>query len=127
MENSEKSLPDVDRDETSSQWKHLPAGRLGSFIEESVYRGTGWALFESNDEALWSKIRLSVGKFMHDLYVKGVFRGDSPGEAYYVRCGSDTMTQDDIANGNLNVEIGFAPVELEEFVHLRVRHLARQD
>ncbi len=46
--------------------------------------------------------------------------GNTPEEAYFVRCDRTTMTQDDIDNGRLIVVIGVAPVKPAEFVIFRI-------
>src|SRR5690242_524946 len=73
-------------DMLADQWKYLPVSRTALFIEESLYRGTEWVIFEPNDERLWAQIRLNVGAFMHDLFRKGAFQGTDPGKAYFVKC-----------------------------------------
>ena len=62
-------------DQQASEWKYVPVRRLALFIEESLYRGTKWVVFEPNDEPLWAQIRLNVGAFMHDLFRQGAFQG----------------------------------------------------
>ena len=74
----------------------FPVRRLALFIEESLYRGTQWVVFEPNDEPLWAQIRLNVGAFMHDLFRQGAFQGQTPDEAYFVKCDKETTTQNDI-------------------------------
>ena len=74
-------------------------GGLALFIEESLYRGTQWVVFEPNDEPLWAQIRLNVGAFMHNLFRQGAFQGKTPREAYLVKCDKETTTQTDINNG----------------------------
>src|SRR5262249_40116206 len=54
-------------DQQASEWKYVPVRRLALFLEESLYRGTKWVVFEPNDEPLWAQIRLNVGAFMHNL------------------------------------------------------------
>lgn len=113
-------------DALASDWKYLPGRRLALFLEESLYRGTKWVVFEPNDEPLWSQIRLNVGAFMQDLFRKGAFQGATPGEAYFVRCDAETTTQTDIDNGIVNIEVGFAPLKPAEFVILKIQQIARQ-
>jgi phage tail sheath protein FI len=113
-------------DDLSSDWKYLPVRRLALYIEESVYRGTLWAVFEPNDEELWSQTRLNVGAFMHDLFRKGAFQGTSPKEAYFVKCDSETTIQDDIHRGIVNIVIGFAPLKPAEFVMIKIQQIAGQ-
>ena len=98
--------------------------RLALFIEESIDRGTGWAAFEPNDEALWAQIRLNVGAFMDKLFRQGAFAGRTPKDAYYVRCDTGTMTQDDINRGRVIVVVGFAPLKPAEFVVVRICQIA---
>ena len=58
----------VGADQLASEWKYLPVRRTALFIEESLYRGTQWVVFEPNDEPLWSQIRLNVGSFMNNMF-----------------------------------------------------------
>jgi hypothetical protein len=116
----------VGADQLSSQWKYLPVRRLALFIEESLYRGTQWAVFEPNDEPLWSQLRLNLGVFMHDLFRQGAFQGGSPKDAYFVNCDSTTTTQSDIDRGIVNVIVGFAPLKPAEFVVLYIQQIAGQ-
>jgi Bacteriophage tail sheath protein len=113
-------------DALASQWKYVPVRRTANFIEESLYRGTQWVVFEPNDEPLWSQIRLNVGAFMHDLFRQGAFQGATPQEAYLVKCDKDTTTQTDINNGVVNILVGFAPLKPAEFVIIQIQQLAGQ-
>ena len=111
-------------DRLADQWKYLPVRRTALFIEESLYRGTQWVVFEPNDEPLWSQIRLNVGSFMHDLFRQGAFQGATPREAYFVKCDKETTTQNDIHLGVVNILVGFAPLKPAEFVIIRIQQLA---
>jgi len=113
-------------DEIGSEWKYIPVRRTALFIEESLYRGTKWAVFEPNDEPLWSQLRLNVGAFMHDLFRKGAFQGQTPKDAYFVKCDSTTTTQSDINLGIVNVVVGFAPLKPAEFVVIQIQQMAGQ-
>ena len=113
-------------DRLASEWKYVPVRRLALFIEESLYRGTQWVVFEPNDEALWSQIRLNVGAFMQNLFRQGAFQGTSPREAYFVKCDKETTTQDDINRGIVNILVGFAPLKPAEFVIIRLQQMAGQ-
>jgi phage tail sheath protein FI len=114
-------------DSLADQWKYLPVRRTALFIEETLYRGTQWVVFEPNDEKLWSQIRLNVGAFMHSLFVKGAFQGTDPKKAYLVKCDSETTTQTDIDSGIVNIIVGFAPLKPAEFVILKIQQLAGQE
>jgi len=114
-------------DEAASEWKYLSPRRFALFIEESLYRGTQWAVFEPNAEQLWSQLRLNVGTFMHQLFRQGAFKGTTPQEAYFVACDATTTTQADIDRGIVNVLVGFAPLKPAEFVIISIQQLAGQD
>ncbi len=113
-------------DERGSEWKYVPVRRLALFLEESLYRGLKWVVFEPNDEPLWAQIRLNVGAFMHDLFRQGAFQGVTPRDAYFVKCDKDTTTQSDRNRGIVNILVGFAPLKPAEFVILKIQQIAGQ-
>ncbi|EMA35141.1 tail sheath protein [Halobiforma nitratireducens JCM 10879] len=102
------------------EWKYINVRRLFLYIEQSLEEGTQWAVFEPNDEDLWARIRQSTEKFLKTVWREGGLQGSTADEAFFVRCGEETMTQDDIDNGRLIVEIGIAPVKPAEFVVFRI-------
>ena len=111
-------------DDRGSEWKYVPVRRMALFIEESLYRGTQWVVFEPNDEPLWSQIRLNVGAFLQGLFRQGAFQGQSPRDAYFVRCDRTTTSQADINLGVVNIHVGFAPLKPAEFVVIRLQQIA---
>jgi uncharacterized protein len=113
-------------DQLASEWKYVPIRRLTLYIEESLYRGTQWVVFEPNDEPLWSQIRLNVGAFMQTLFRQGAFQGKSPREAYFVKCDKETTTQNDVDRGIVNIVVGFAPLKPAEFVIVKIQQMAGQ-
>ena len=114
-------------DTLASQWKYIPVRRLVFHIQESIFRGTKWAVFEPNAEPLWADLRLYVGAFLHTLFTRGALQGQSAQQAYYVQCGPNTTTQADIDRGIVNVVIGFAPVKPAEFVIIRIQQMLNHD
>jgi phage tail sheath protein FI len=102
------------------EWKYVNVRRLFLYIEESIQEGTQWAVFESNNEQLWARVRQSVRNFLTTVWREGGLMGSSPDEAFYVKADRTTMTQDDIDKGRLIVEIGIAPVKPAEFVVFRI-------
>jgi phage tail sheath protein FI len=113
-------------DQQASEWKYIPVRRTALYIEESLYQGVKWVVFEPNDEPLWSQIRLNVGAFMQDLFRRGAFQGTTPREAYFVKCDKDTTTQNDIDRGIVNIVVGFAPLKPAEFVVIQIQQMAGQ-
>ena len=113
-------------DQLADEWKYIPVRRTALFIEESLFRGTKWVVFEPNDEPLWAQIRLNVGAFMHNLFRQGAFQGTTPRDAYFVKCDKETTTQNDINLGIVNIIVGFAPLKPAEFVVLKLQQMAGQ-
>ena len=113
-------------DRLASEWKYIPVRRTALYIEESLYRGTQWVVFEPNDEPLWAQIRLNLGAFMHNLFRQGAFQGKTPAEAYFVKCDKETTTQNDVNLGIVNIIVGFAPLKPAEFVIIKIQQIAGQ-
>ncbi len=113
-------------DRQGSEWKYVPVRRTALFLEESIARGTRWVVFEPNDEPSWAQVRLAVGAFLHDLFRRGAFQGAAPGDAYFVKCDRETMTEAEISLGVVNIVVGFAPLRPAEFVVIRVRQMAEE-
>jgi phage tail sheath protein FI len=113
-------------DQRASEWKYIPVRRMALYIENSLFDGLKWAVFEPNDEPLWAQIRLNVGTFMQDLFRQAAFQGSTPREAYLVKCDRTTTTQSDIDKGIVNILVGFAPLKPAEFVVIRIQQLAGQ-
>ncbi|TPG11046.1 phage tail sheath family protein [Rhodanobacter glycinis] len=110
----------------ADEYKYVPVRRLALYIEESLFRGTQWVVFEPNDEPLWSQIRLNVGAFMQNLFRQGAFQGKTPNDAYFVKCDKETTTQNDINLGIVNIVVGFAPLKPAEFVVIQLQQMAGQ-
>lgn len=111
-------------DAQADEYKYIPIRRLALFLEESLYRGTQWVVFEPNDEPLWAQIRLNLGAFMNGLFRQGAFQGKTQQEAFYVKCDKETTTQADRNLGIVNIQVGFAPLKPAEFVVLTIQQIA---
>jgi hypothetical protein len=101
-------------------WKYINVRRLFIFLEESIEEGTQWVVFEPNDPKLWARVRTSLTEFLTRVWRDGALFGNTPEEAFFVKCDESTMTQDDIDNGRLICIIGVAPVKPAEFVIFRI-------
>lgn len=109
------------------EWRYVPIRRTAIMIEQSIYNGIQWAVFEPNNHLLWSSLRVNVGSFMDGLFRAGAFQGQKASDAYFVRCGlGDTMTQGDIDRGQVIVIVGFAPLKPAEFVIVRIQQKVAQ-
>jgi uncharacterized protein len=98
------------------EWRYLNVRRLFNYVAESIMEGTQWAVFEPNDERLWSSLRISVSNFLTRTWREGALFGATPEEAFYVKCDAETNPPDVVEAGQVVVEIGIAPVKPAEFV-----------
>ncbi|MDJ0628967.1 MAG: phage tail sheath subtilisin-like domain-containing protein [Rhodobacter sp.] len=103
-----------------ADWKYLSVRRLFIAIERSLELGTQWAVLEPNGPRLWDRIVGSVDAFLTQQWRTGALLGVEKDDAFYVRCGTSTMTQHNIDNGELVMEVGIAPVKPAEFVIIRI-------
>jgi len=108
------------------QWKYVSVRRLFIFLDRSIREGTQWVVFEPNDATLWGRVRGSIENFLMLQWRAGALLGQTPQQAFFVRCDQGTMTQSDIENGRLICEIGVAPVRPAEFVIFRICHATAQ-
>ena len=102
------------------EWKYVNLRRYFAYLERSIDRGTQWAVFEPNGEALWANVRRTIEDFLLNEWMSGALLGDKPEKAYFVRCDRSTMTQNDLDNGRLICLIGIAPLRPAEFVIFRI-------
>jgi len=104
------------------EWRYVPIRRTAIMIEQSIYNGIQWAVFEPNNHNLWASLRANIGSFMDGLFRAGAFQGEKANDAYFIRCGlGDTMNQGDIDRGQVIVIVGFAPLKPAEFVIVRIQ------
>jgi phage tail sheath protein FI len=113
-------------DNSGSDYNYIPVRRFALFLEESLYRGLQWAVFEPNDEPLWAQMRTAIGAFMNTLFRRGAFAGQTTRDAYFVKVDSETTTQNDINLGIVNALIGFAPLKPAEFIIVTLQQKAGQ-
>jgi uncharacterized protein len=90
------------------------------YLERSIEEGIRWATFEPNNDALWARIRTTIADRLTHEWRRGALVGTKADEAFFVKCDRTTMTQEDIDNGRLLIEIGVAPVTPAEFVIIRI-------
>ncbi|AUX33638.1 hypothetical protein SOCE836_057990 [Sorangium cellulosum] len=106
-----------------NEWRYIPVRRLFIMIEESARKATSFAVFEPNDMTTWLKVKGMIESFLYSLWERGALAGPSPAAAYFVNVGlGKTMTNQDILEGRMIVEIGIAAVRPAEFVVLRFSH-----
>jgi phage tail sheath protein FI len=102
------------------EWKYVNLRRYFAYLERSIDKGTQWAVFEPNGEALWANVRATVRDFLVNEWASGALLGDKADKAFFVRCDRSTMTQNDLDNGRLVCLVGVAPLRPAEFVIFRI-------
>jgi phage tail sheath protein FI len=107
-------------------WRYVPVRRMALFLEQTLLRNLTWVVFEPNDVPLWTAIRISIEAFMLSYFRQGAFQGTTPSQAFLVRCDETTTTPQDVANGIVNILVGFAPLKPAEFVIIQIAQLAGQ-
>jgi phage tail sheath protein FI len=108
------------------EYRYVPVRRTAIFLEQSIYAGIQWAVFEPNDEPLWASLRLNINAFMMLQFRAGAFQGKTASDAFFVQCDDKTTTQADIDAGVVNIRVGFAPLKPAEFVVLMLSQKVNQ-
>jgi hypothetical protein len=101
-------------------WRYLNVRRLFNYVEESIFEGTQWVVFEPNDMALWERAKRTINSFLVRVWRDGALFGATPGEAFFVKCDGENNTAETIDAGQLIIDIGIAPVKPAEFVIFRI-------
>lgn len=114
------SLPVGTSPNSQSDWKYVNVRRLTIYIEQSLSQGVQWAVFQNNNPALWSRVANCIDSFLMSQWLQGSLQGTKKQDAYFVRCDSSTMTQNDLDNGRLIALVGFAPVRPAEFIVIQI-------
>jgi len=64
----------------------------------------------------------SINDFLFEQWKNGALMGSRPDDAFFVKCGRDTMTQNDIDNAKMVIFIGVAPLKPAEFMTFTITH-----
>jgi phage tail sheath protein FI len=102
------------------EWRYINVRRLFNYVSESIIEGTQWAVFEPNDQRLWTRMRISSANFLTRVWRDGALFGSTPEQAFYVKCDEETNPPEVIEAGQVVIEIGIAPVKPAEFVIFRI-------
>ena len=97
-------------------WKYINVRRLFIMVEQSIMLGSQWSVFEPNDMTLWKKLTRDVRQYLMRVWRSGALFGQTPEEAFYVKCDAETNPQYLIDAGQVNVSVGISPVKPAEFV-----------
>lgn len=106
--------------EVGTAAKYIPVRRTLNYLKEALVDGLQWALFEPNNELLWEGIRTQTAAFLSGFWQEGGLRGDSPDQAFYVKCDAELNTPSVIDAGEVRVEVGVAVQRPAEFIVIKI-------
>jgi phage tail sheath protein FI len=101
-------------------WRYLNVRRLFNYVEESIFEGTQWVVFEPNDQRLWGRVKRTINAFLLRVWRDGALFGATPDQAFFVKCDEENNPPETRDAGQLIVDIGIAPVKPAEFVVFRI-------
>lgn len=110
-----------------TDWKYINVRHFVLYIEQSLSQGVRWAVFQNNGPALWSRVANLIDDFLMNQWLQGKLHGKKKQEAYFVKCDSSTMSQNDLDNGRLVALVGFAPVRPAEFIVVQIGIQTRKE
>jgi len=106
-----------------NEWRYISVRRLFNLIEESIQKATMFAVFEANTALTWLKVRTMIESYLEGLWQQGAFAGATAEQAFFVNVGlGQTMTEQDVLEGRMIIEIGVAAVRPAEFIILKFSH-----
>ncbi len=106
--------------DANGEWKYVNVRRLFLFLRESIDEGTQWVVFEPNAPGLWAKVTRNVTAFLTNVWRSDALFGNTPEEAFYVKCDQETNPPEVRELGQLVTEVGVAVVRPAEFVVFRI-------
>jgi phage tail sheath protein FI len=112
--------------QSDPEWRYIPVRRYAIYLEQSIYRGTQWAVFEPNDERLWASLKANIEDFLMGEFRKGALAGTTPQQAFQVKCDADLNPFSEVSAGRVNMEVRFAPLKPAEFVIIRISQLVQR-
>lgn len=100
----------------NGEWTYISVRRLFLYLSESIDEGTQWAVFEPNNPDLWARIRRNITSFLTNVWRDGALFGNTPQEAFFVKCDEETNPPELRDLGQVVAVIGVAVVKPAEFV-----------
>lgn len=106
-----------------NKFPYISTRRYMNFLSESIDKGTQWVVFEPNSPALWQRITRTVEDFLLVQWQSGALFGETPKQAFFVKCDQDTNPPQLRELGQVVTEIGVAIVKPAEFVIFRIQQM----
>ena len=96
--------------------KYVNMRRSLIYIRKNLKNITEFAIFENNDERLWTQIRTSINVFLGEYRNQGGLRGASASQSFFVKCDAENNSAQQIANGEVHIQVGVALQYPAEFI-----------
>jgi uncharacterized protein len=107
-----------------NEWRYIPVRRFFFMVEQSIKNAIEPYVFAPNDSNTWTRVKAMIGNYLTGLWKQGALMGSTASESFYVYVGlNETMTDDDIWNGRMIVQVGMAVVRPAEFIILQFMQL----
>ncbi len=100
--------------------RYLHRQRTVGHLTASIAAGTRWAAGQPNDERLRGRLTATVTAFLTGWWRRGALQGDTPAQAFFVRCDATLNDAAVLAPGDLVIEIGLAVGRRSDFRVLRI-------
>lgn len=101
-------------------WRYIPVRRLFDAAERDIKKALQSMVFEPNSQPTWKRVQAAIDNYLYRLWQQGALAGNKAEEAYFVRVGKGiTMTQDEINQGKMIIQVGMAAVRPAEFIILK--------
>jgi len=107
--------------DANGEFRYISTRRYLNFLRESIDQGTQWVVFEPNTPSLWQRITRTLDDFLTNQWRDGALFGQTPKNAFFVRCNADTNPPELRELGQVVTEIGVAIVKPAEFVIFRIQ------
>ena len=96
--------------------KYVNMRRSLIYIRKNLKNLTEFAIFENNEERLWSRLDTVISVFLNEFRNQGGLRGATPDQAFFVKCDAENNTAQQIANGEVHIQVGVALQYPAEFI-----------
>lgn len=106
--------------EKTTPGKYIPIRRSLNYLKQALTDATAFAVFEPNDERLWTRLNVTVSSLLSEFWRAGGLKGRNANQAFYVVCDASNNTEESISNGEVHIEVGVALQYPAEFVVITI-------
>jgi phage tail sheath protein FI len=100
--------------------KYIPIRRSLNYLKQSLKDSTSFAIFEPNDDRLWTRLNMTASSLLSEFWRSGGLKGANASEAFYVICDETNNTANSVNNGEVRLEVGVALQYPAEFIVINI-------